>query len=459
MNVGLCIRHISALRPHRRRSLAVCRSLTCRRATGDDERCIADDQEVSDPDRGRLIRRRRCDADVKGLLTLEAVVTQSETAGPRGSNSNTGVWPSTHRLDAEDRPKAKAMRVPTDRSTDALPRPDGTRGWEASGRRAVIASIPEDRHPLRRVVKWANLMNPGDQIFRLRPMQLDIFDDSRDVMLRNDVLSALQRHDALAARPALQILKREYPDDEALVALDTLVTALEERCGTSFANHDTALGERETVLARLRPAAIRVMGERTALMWLAPFWDELAQRAASLSFRAAQPNAHAAPLYLQAGNWKAAESAVTRIESWRRIPAPLMWMAECRYRLDGLEAALPLLAELAWLSPSRFDDLLRQLEDNSLNALRRAFDASFEGTGDITDLAWFPAWALIQKTGLAPLLKQTDPSRDTGPERAARLVLRLLMLEREGRHHELMDSRRDLRDLHEALYRQYMKTR
>ncbi|PQV44144.1 hypothetical protein [Paraburkholderia sp. BL21I4N1] len=290
-------------------------------------------------------------------------------------------------------------------------------------------------------------------------MQLDIFDDSRDVMLRNDVLSALQRHDAPGARSALQILTQEYPDDEALMAFDTLVTALEARCRVPFATQDTAFEVRETVLASVRPSAIRLMGERTALIWLAPFWDELAQRATSLPFRAAQPNAHAASLYLQAGNWKAAESAVTRIESWRRIPAPLMWMAECRYRLDGLEAALPLLAELAWLSPTRLDDLLRQLEDNSLNALRRAFDASFEGTGDIADLAWFPAWALIQKTGLAPLLKQTEPCRDTGPERAARLVLRLLALEREGRHHELMDSRRDLRDLHESLYRQYMKTR
>ncbi|MBC8749256.1 MULTISPECIES: hypothetical protein [Paraburkholderia] len=290
-------------------------------------------------------------------------------------------------------------------------------------------------------------------------MQLDIFDDSRDVMLRNDVLSALQHHDASGARRALQILGHEYPDDAALVALDTLVTALEARCSLPFANHDAALGARETLLTRVRPSANQLMGERAAIAWLAPFWNELAQRAAGLAFRAAQPDAHGAALYLHAGDWKAAEAAVTRLESWRRIPAPLMWMAECRYRLDGLEAAWPLLAELAWLAPPRFDGLLRHLEDSSLDTLRRTFDASFEGGGDIADLAWFPAWALIQKTGLAPLLKQAQPCRDTDPERAARLVLRLLALERGGRHHELIESRRDLRDLHDALYRHYMKTR
>ncbi|MCA8057436.1 MULTISPECIES: hypothetical protein [Burkholderia cepacia complex] len=290
-------------------------------------------------------------------------------------------------------------------------------------------------------------------------MQLDIFDDSRGVMLRNDVLSALQHHNATAARDALQILTHEYPDDAALEALDTLVTALEARCSRPFGSHEDALGARETLLTRVHPSARDLMGERGTIAWLAPLWNELAQRSVGLPFRAGQPDAHAASLYLQAGNWKATESTVMRIESWRRIPAPLMWMAECRYRSDGLEAAWPLLAELAWLAPARFDILFSRLKDSSLDTLRRAFDASFDGSGDVVDLEWFPAWALIQKTGLAPLLKQAQPGRDTEPERAARLVLRLLALEREGRHHELMDSRRDLRDLHDPLYRLYMKTR
>lgn len=36
---------------------------------------------------------------------------------------------------------------------------------EASGQRAVIESILEDGRRLRSVVKWANLANPGDQLF------------------------------------------------------------------------------------------------------------------------------------------------------------------------------------------------------------------------------------------------------------------------------------------------------
>lgn len=36
---------------------------------------------------------------------------------------------------------------------------------EASGQRAVIESILEDGRPLRSVVKWHNLVSPGDQLF------------------------------------------------------------------------------------------------------------------------------------------------------------------------------------------------------------------------------------------------------------------------------------------------------
>ena len=56
--------------------------------------------------------------------------------------------------------------------------------------------------------------------------QLDIFADSRDVMLRNDVLEQLQRRNATAARTALDRLAGEYPDDGVLPAMTVLVREL-----------------------------------------------------------------------------------------------------------------------------------------------------------------------------------------------------------------------------------------
>jgi hypothetical protein len=290
-------------------------------------------------------------------------------------------------------------------------------------------------------------------------MQLDIFADSRDVMLRNDVLDALHRRDAVSARQAWQRLADEFPNDDTLDGLATLIDVLDSDVTTPFADHPALAAACGRINDEVAPAARRLLGEAPGRAWLASCWRMVAQQAAALPFRADVSDLHAAPLWLRAGDWGEARRAVERIESWRRIPAPLMWMAEVRYRADGLESALPLLTELAWLSPGRLAGLLHRLADASVDTLRRKFDANFEGAGQTADLAWFPSWVLIEKPALAPLLREAQPSRQTAPERATRLLLQILSLERQGNQHELVERRKALRDLHGGLYAAYMKTR
>jgi hypothetical protein len=207
------------------------------------------------------------------------------------------------------------------------------------------------------------------------------------------------------------------------------------------------------------PAARQVWAATGAAAWLAPLWAGLARRAATLPFQADCAGLHAAALWLQAGDFAAVADAVERIDSWRRIPAPLDWMAEARHRLGGLDASWALLAELAWLAPERFDALTRRVADPLLTRLRRQFDAEFEGQGTADDLAWFPAWLLCEKPALAALLGQAPPGLQRAPERAMRLLLDLLHLERQGRQHDLVAQRRRLRDLQPALYAIYMRSR
>ena len=71
-------------------------------------------------------------------------------------------------------------------------------------------------------------------------MQLDIFADSRDVMLRNDVLSALQRYDARETQQALRRLSEEYPDDDSILQLTILAGALDLRSTVAFSKHQVA---------------------------------------------------------------------------------------------------------------------------------------------------------------------------------------------------------------------------
>jgi hypothetical protein len=290
-------------------------------------------------------------------------------------------------------------------------------------------------------------------------MQLDIFADSRDVMLRNDVLSALQCYDARETQQSLQRLSDEYPGDNSVSQLTILADALDLRSAAAFSDHSAAAEARCALVEKTTSAALRIFGERAGTQWLVPLWRELAQRASLLPFRANSIDTHAAALWLQAGAWSAARDAVLTIESWRRIPAPLMWMAEASYWLDALEATWPLLAELAWLAPDRFARLAGRLGDKSLDLLLKKFHAGFEGAGDGTDIAWFPAWVMIEKPALARLLGPAQPSTQTSAERAMRLLLELLSLERQGRHFELLDCRKKLQGLHASLYTCYMSTR
>lgn len=290
-------------------------------------------------------------------------------------------------------------------------------------------------------------------------MQLDIFEHSRDLMLRNDVLHALERRDAVEARAAWLKLDAEYPRDEALPPLHLLVATLQQPDGPPFVDAAEAARALLHMQRDIEPAAQRLWGAPAGAAWLMPLWKQLAQRAARLGFRAEEAESHAAALWLKAGDFAAAAHAVQQIESWRRIPAPLAWMSEARLRLDGLDGSWSLLAELAWLSPPRFDALMRRLADPVLTRLRRRFDAQFEGEGTVADLAWFPAWVLCETPALASGLGQAQTGLQSPPERAMRLLLDLLHLERQGRQRDLPAQRRHLRDLQPVLYAAYMKSR
>jgi hypothetical protein len=289
--------------------------------------------------------------------------------------------------------------------------------------------------------------------------QLDIFADSRDVTLRNDVLERLQLCDAVLARAALAQLASEYPDDGALADLRVLIRMLECTSSEPFADHDALAAAHRTLEAEVTPAVRRVLPGRAIQPWLAACWRSLAQRAEALAFCAADADRHAAPLWLRAGDWSAARQSVERIESWWRIPAPLAWMAEARYRSDGLDAAWPLLAELAWMAPARFDALLAILADASLDALRKRFDAEFVGRGEAEDYVWFPAWLVIVKPSLASLLSKARVQRHQAASRATVLLGEILRREREGDQHELVCLRQDLSRLNTGIFDAYMETR
>ena len=290
-------------------------------------------------------------------------------------------------------------------------------------------------------------------------MQFDLFNDSHNVVLRNDVIHALEQSEVATAQSAWETFRQKYPQDEHLDALRVLIDAVAERTQTVFQTHVLLRGARQVLQDTIEPAARRTFAEQAAVAWLRTRWQELAERAAPLAFDANHGEDHSAPLYLRASKWQAAADAVASIESWRRIPTPLFWMVQARLQLVGLQTTWGMLAELAWLAPHRLDELVTQAIDPTLQQLMHRFESDFEGVGDASDLAWFPAWVLTERPGLAAYLAQAQASRHSDPEQALRVLVELLGLERQGRHHDVVERRKTLRGLHASLYAAYMATR
>ena len=288
-------------------------------------------------------------------------------------------------------------------------------------------------------------------------MQLDIFEHSRDVILRNAAIAALRERDTGACTQAVAALTAEYGADPLLPAFGILCGKLQSPLPKPIA--------REVAIAILRElddavasAAHAVFGNE-AQAWLSPLYAELAAAIADYPFDSGRESLHAAPLLLRARHWMNASVCIEAIAWWRRQPAPLAWMIEARCHLAGFDAIMPLLAELVWMAPQRAQLLAPRLELPALDRLVRNFDAEFEGAGTPDDFTWFPAWALIADSRLAQCLRLTQAGANTRPEYCARVVLGLLSCERQGRHAELIEGRRKLRELHPALFARYMQGR
>ena len=289
--------------------------------------------------------------------------------------------------------------------------------------------------------------------------QLDIFADSRDRVLLNNLADALVQGDRAASHAAIAALRSEFPDDRHLGPAILLINALdgEALAGDSpVADAAAALAARDPIDTLLHDAARTVLGREAAPHWLTIRWLAVARRARALPFNPACTEAHAAALWLQGRAWAEAADAVRGIESWRRKPQPLAWMAQATWHLSGPDSAWPLLAELAWLAPQRLQPLLALMPDPRLHKLARKFEDAFDTA---PDWAWWPAWLLVEQPLLAAPLDSAQTAAEAAPERGFKLVQSLLRLERQGRHPDIVAQRRQLQALQPALLTIYMSTR
>ena len=293
--------------------------------------------------------------------------------------------------------------------------------------------------------------------------QLDIFDDSRDLALRNDLAQALLDGDTFAALRIANTLQTEFAGDRMLAPAAKLIQHHHWRQSLAANGHldvATVLDARHRLDGTVALAATAVFGAHEAAAWLAGQWRWLAVHASGIDWHSAHAEAHAAALYLRGQAWRQAAEAVARIDSWRRIPVPLLWMTQARWRGDDADAAWPLLAEAFWLTPARAAALLPALSDKRLDRVVARFEERFDpAAASGADWAWLPAFALVDQPLLAGPLSPATPPTQTAPGEGFTVLMALLRLERQGRHDEIVAHRARLRALSTTLFAAYMVTR
>jgi hypothetical protein len=298
-------------------------------------------------------------------------------------------------------------------------------------------------------------------------MQLDLFMHSADVGLRNAVVEALRSRDTNAMRVAIDRLRSDFPGDGHLDHFEHLFSTLStlSRLESSPAGVAEQLERIET---QLLPSVRRLLGTDAARRWIEPVYLDLARAIAGKPFSRGLSSTHAAGFYLRAGALGEARAAVVEIPSWRRIPEPLAWMADIALRENSPAEFWPYLAELAWIAPTLFAELLARQDARASTAtvvrLYREFGkkAEMDEEDNVSDesdeAAWFPAWLLVEHPELLPFLR-TVQHYNSRPARSAALLIDLLIGERQSALPIVADKRKQLRDLAPTLFQHYMARR
>ncbi len=277
-------------------------------------------------------------------------------------------------------------------------------------------------------------------------------------MLANEAVDALAARDAGRAAVALERLGSEAPDHPARAALETLASGL--------AGWRKPEADPQAIVRAVRwlddeivPAGRLVLG-RAAPAFVAGFFRDLADAAGGVAYEPAHAAAHRAVLCLRCGEWAEAEAAASSIPDSARNPDALHWLSVARYRRHGLAAARPSLFALAWHAPRHLSSVLAELGDELLDREWWAFERAceWERIEEHELPAWFPAWYLLEHPVVGKELSGAA-FPDTPAAEAARLLVKLMELERQGNQRRLVGERERLRRLGPDFFALYMARR
>ena len=332
------------------------------------------------------------------------------------------------------------------RSIGLVEQPQEFDAWhsEASGSKRTPLRVSADA-PLHRLI--AARYVPAQSV-----PQLDLFFDNPVVALTNGIVKALSARNPGEVRRQLDQLYSQAPNHADLGAFDRLLAALDHLHRPLDDPRQGDPRREAEFLLEITPLAKRLLGSQARDL-LAPLWRQQADALQGRAFSAAEPTLHRSFALSQAQDWPGASESVLGESGWWLHEQLCLSLAQssfyCQRRIESLTA----WCHLCWRHPERAAAVLdggRQ-PDASITALWQRFADSEDDQASLTTPD-FPAWVLLQESGLALHLAEELAVGNTLGEDHYRCVHRWILARRAQREEEEIALRRALQKKHPALF-------
>ena len=276
--------------------------------------------------------------------------------------------------------------------------------------------------------------------------QLDLFHDSRELLIETGIRDALAQRRLADARDRIAELMHHNPRHRQLRGYLQLLQVADEG---EQAEADDGVAIRLEILDDIEPLARELLGHQ-ARDFLSALWAGFAQRLAEVAFDPAAPRLHASHAWLRAERWDAVRSTIEAEPDWRWQPDLVALHAEAAWRRRDPATARQDWAWLCWEHPDHAERRLAAatLPDPRLRELWNAF----EDMDDALEVEEFPAWLLLHDSSAGVAV---PPDRAPADERGAVYSL----LHRLVSGDDNIELRRQLDDMHPTLLRLFLASR
>lgn len=259
--------------------------------------------------------------------------------------------------------------------------------------------------------------------------QMDLFLDTPETILVNDLIQAIANHNAQVADDLVKRLEENHPHNGTLEELHPLIKVITQKEQWVL----TPLEGITFIQEEIVPLAQQTLAALTG-RFLKPLYRMFDRALMHHPFDPQHPNAHRSWTLEQLENWKALAECVLLEEGWIQQPVLLQRRAKALFQLKRLDASLQVWVQFFWGFPHHAAQAIENQGDKNLKRLWYSFIDRVEHREN--DAVTFPAWMLIHQPRLAEQREEwlEEAEEETPPpgKTAFFLMADLLRTEKES---------------------------